>query len=83
MINMKDILLFGVTREIIGGSTVRIPEGELPGNVASLKELLLERYPPLKEITSLRIAVNNEFAEDETAIGPKDEVALIPPVSGG
>lgn len=80
---MKDILLFGVTREIIGGATLRIPKEELPKDVASLKAMLIEKYPPLKEITSLRIAVNNEFAKNEMAIGPEDEVALIPPVSGG
>ncbi|THD69821.1 MoaD/ThiS family protein [Robertkochia marina] len=80
---MKDILLFGVTREIVGGATVRISEEEFPKDVASLKAMLMEKYPPLKEIISLRIAVNNEFAKDELTIGSEDEIALIPPVSGG
>jgi molybdopterin converting factor small subunit len=30
-----------------------------------------------------RIAVRQEFAEDSTEIRPNDELAVIPPVSGG
>lgn len=80
---MKRLLLFGITREIVGSDTVEIPASDLPDTVAALRALLLERYPSLREITSLRIAVNNQFAAGDTPIGPRDEVALIPPVSGG
>ena len=80
---MNEILLFGVTREIIGGASLKLTGEGLPENVGDLRQMLMERYPELRTITSLRVAVNNEFASDNTAIQPKDEVALIPPVSGG
>ncbi len=80
---MNEILLFGVTREIIGQDILRFEEGQLPGNVGELKRFLVGKYPELKKIASLKVAVNNEFAEEGTKIGPQDEVALIPPVSGG
>ncbi|WP_224491410.1 MoaD/ThiS family protein [Robertkochia flava] len=80
---MNDILLFGVTREIIGGVTLSLSEETLPENVGELKRILMERYPGLRNITSLKVAVNNEFAGEDTVIRPQDEIALIPPVSGG
>lgn len=80
---MFEILLFGVTREIVGGATLKLNAEGLPENVAKLRQRLVEQYPELNEITSLKIAVNNEFASEETLISSNDEVALIPPVSGG
>ncbi len=80
---MKNVLLFGVTREIVGEQVVGFPESDFPSDVAALKERLIGKYPKLGEITSLRVAVNSEFATEETKISLQDEVALIPPVSGG
>lgn len=80
---MSEILLFGITREIIGSTTLKFSGAESPKNVKELRHILLARYPELKAIASLKVAVNNAFADDDTEIDPKDEVALIPPVSGG
>ena len=35
------------------------------------------------DVTPIRVAVNQEFARFDSAIGPDDEVALFPPVTGG
>ncbi len=37
----------------------------------------------LKDLSAVRVAVNQEYSGPETAIGPNDEVALFPPVTGG
>lgn len=37
----------------------------------------------LGSLDGIMIAVNEEFAKDEKVIGEHDEIALIPPVSGG
>lgn len=75
------IKAFGITKDIIGGRETLL---ELEGNtVASLREALKKQYPPLLEIRSLMVAVNNAYAEDNLRIGESDEIALIPPVSGG
>lgn len=75
------IKAFGITKDIIGGRETLL---ELEGNtVASLRDTLKKRYPPLVEIRSLMVAVNNSYAEDDLTIGESDEIALIPPVSGG
>jgi len=79
------ILLFGVTKDIVGSSTISMPvsnSGELH-TVGALKTYLGKTYPELNELTSLAVAVNNSYAEDSQSISPFDEIALIPPVSGG
>ncbi|MEQ8926642.1 MAG: molybdopterin converting factor subunit 1 [Fulvivirga sp.] len=76
-----NVLLFGVTKEIIGESPQQI---EIQGEtVRDLRTHLLSNYEKLKGLNSLMIAVNNEYAEDNLKINESDEIALIPPVSGG
>jgi Molybdopterin converting factor, small subunit len=75
------IKAFGVTKDIVGARETVL---ELDGDtVASLRSALRHRYPALVEIRSLMIAVNSSYAEDDQSIGESDEIALIPPVSGG
>jgi molybdopterin synthase sulfur carrier subunit len=72
---------FGVTKDILGGKeTVVEVEGQ---TVAELRETLLKTYPKLAGLRSLLIAVNNAYAEESTGLQEADEIALIPPVSGG
>lgn len=75
------IKAFGITKDILGARETLL---ELQGDtVGSLRSALKNRYPSLAEIRSLMIAVNNAYAEDALAISESDEIALIPPVSGG
>jgi molybdopterin synthase sulfur carrier subunit len=75
------IKAFGITKDIVGArETILELEGD---TVGSLREALKNRYPSIADIRSLMIAVNNTYAEDALSIGESDEIALIPPVSGG
>ena len=76
------ILAFGIARDIVGGSTLTVVL-ESPVTVASVKAHLTQQYPEFAELASLRVAVNTEYAEDSHVLEAKDEVVLIPPVSGG
>lgn len=72
---------FGITRDILGNREV---EFVLNGSsVGDLRNQLHATYPDLKKLNSLFIAINLEYAADEYLLTEKDEVALIPPVSGG
>ena len=82
------ILLFGITKDIIGSSTLSMPSSSEFGvkkskTVKDLKDYLGKMYPELKKLSSLAVAVNNSYANDDTIIDNYDEIALIPPVSGG
>jgi sulfur-carrier protein len=75
------IKAFGITKEILnGGEKIVEVRGQ---TVADLREQLLKNYPALASLRSLMIAVNNVYAEDTTSLQEGDEIALIPPVSGG
>ena len=77
-----NILAFGVAKEMIEQSLVSIQLNDATA-VRDLKTLLEKKYPALKKLGSYMIAVNNEYASDQTIINETDEVAIIPPVSGG
>ncbi len=55
--------------------------------VAALVEWLRARGPghaeALADLRTIRVAVNQEFAHFDSIIGPDDEIALFPPVTGG
>lgn len=75
------VIAFGIAKEIVGGKEVVI---DIDGTtVAALKEALLIKYPKLSSLRSLFIAVNHSYAADDVLIAQDDEIALIPPVSGG
>ena len=76
------VLAFGIAKDIFGGSSIDV---ELPehGTTQNLKQSLEKRYPRLKHLVSYMVAVNNEYALDEGILTERDEIAIIPPVSGG
>lgn len=77
------IHLFAVFRELLGPAVeVELPPG---ATVADLRHELATRFPPPLPAILKRsaVAVNHDFAADATAVNPGDEVAVIPPVSGG
>lgn len=76
------ILTFGIARDIVGASTLQLETPEVL-TVAQLKQQLLSEYPQFGALSSLLIAVNAEYGADDTLINERDELALIPPVSGG
>jgi MoaE-MoaD fusion protein len=52
--------------------------------VGTLVEIIIERHPALDRArSSLRFAVNCDFATEDQPLADGDEIAVIPPVSGG
>jgi molybdopterin converting factor subunit 1 len=72
---------FGIAKDIVGGKEIAVEQSEQ--TVAALRAKLIATYPQLSGLKSLLIAVNNVYAEDQDVIREGDEIALIPPVSGG
>jgi molybdopterin converting factor small subunit len=55
-----------------------------PDSVAVFWDWLLERHPSVAPLRSVcRLAKNGEYLRDGELIAPGDELAVIPPVSGG
>lgn len=79
------VLLFGVTRDIVKKSTLHLNarDSEKIESVSDLKRYLLLEYPALAGLTSIAVAVNQQYAHEDHPLTEMDEIALIPPVSGG
>ncbi|GAA4016734.1 molybdopterin converting factor subunit 1 [Hymenobacter fastidiosus] len=76
------IALFGIAKEIVGSSALDLTTPDHQ-SVAGLMEQLRTQYPALRELTSFAVAVNSDYATDDYQLQENDELALIPPVSGG
>jgi molybdopterin synthase catalytic subunit len=77
------IRLFAIQRELAGAREVRV---ELPdgSDVEAAWNALVAQHPVLAPgRSSLRFARNGDYAEPTTVLTDGDEVAMIPPVSGG
>ncbi|RPD41383.1 molybdopterin converting factor subunit 1 [Chitinophaga barathri] len=75
------IMFFGIAKELAGGATLEITEK--PGTVGQFREWLIRQYPAMRELRKVMIAVNKTYATDEQTIADDDEIAVIPPLSGG
>ena len=76
------INLFGITKDIVGSNITEIEMSQL-SDVQTVLSKLKTNYPKLNDIKSLLVAVNSEYAESDLVLSETDEIALIPPVSGG
>ena len=81
LIDLIEIKCFGVAKEIVEGNVVRLETSSL--SVEELRKQLLNDYPDFSTIKGFMVAVNQEYATDDMTINSSDEVAIIPPVSGG
>ncbi len=77
------IKLFAIFQEVYGVDQMQI-ELELGTNVSQIFDRLVSQHPHLEQWRSLtRYAINLNFVEPDTVLNNGDEIALIPPVSGG
>ena len=77
------VLFFGMLKDLVGspGEEIELPAGSSLGSVF---EHYAGRYPRLRELAaSIVPARNHEFAAPATLLADGDEVAFLPPVSGG
>lgn len=77
------VRLFASYREIVGQTRldVDVSEGSTAGDVLNI---FVARHPRLSDlVTTTLLAVNREYAAAETQLHEGDELAFVPPVSGG
>lgn len=77
------VLFFGKLKELAGGPEQSIEMGS-GATIADLFERLAKQVPALAPFRSSVVASRNqEFAAWSTVLEPGDEIAFLPPVSGG
>jgi sulfur-carrier protein len=79
------LLYFAWVRQKIGKSEERMtpPAGDVAALVAHLKNLGPNYADAFADLSRIRVAVNQHHAGLDMKIGPDDEVAFFPPVTGG
>ncbi len=79
--NVK-VLLFGAAADLAGTRQVEIATAGT--TLEELWPVLAEQHPGLAPMrANLAFAVNGEYARGDATVSPGDEVAVLPPVSGG
>lgn len=79
-----EVLYFAALQDLVGLRSERV---ELPGEVRTVRDFaafIASHHPSLAgKLASVRIAIDEAFAEDSDALGDARVIALIPPVAGG
>ena len=75
------VRLFASLRELAGSSEIDVEATDVSGLLGSLSERFGPRFDRIMLAGS--VVVNGERAGADRRIGPTDQVALLPPVSGG
>ena len=77
------VRLFARLRDLAGTSEVPL-ELDAPGTIEDVWTALAARYPAVAPFrTSLSAALNDDYARMTAPVAEGDEVAFLPPVSGG
>jgi molybdopterin synthase catalytic subunit len=77
------VRFFAILKERAGVSetSLELPPGS---SIAAAVDTLAERFPAIRsDLPRAALAVNRSYAKPDTTLSDGDELALIPPVSGG
>ena len=77
------VRLFAVLRDRAGAGefALELPEG---ATVSQARESILQKFPAVRDLVGrCRFAVNRSYEGADAVLHHADELALIPPVSGG
>lgn len=76
------VRLFATLREILGRNEMKLNVPHA-ATIATAWEMLVTAHPELDTGITLAFAINRTYAEPNQILHDGDELALIPPVSGG
>ncbi|MFC1743158.1 MoaD/ThiS family protein [Candidatus Riflebacteria bacterium] len=78
------IQLFSSIKDRLGKREINVDIDAPEISVAHLIEEISKNYPSIsKDLTFCRVAINQEYKRKEELLKKDDEIAIIPPVSGG
>lgn len=74
--------LFGIVREKEGVDFHKVVSND-PITVGELRVVLEKEIPVISKLNHFLLAVNEEYGDDSLILKEGDDIAIIPPVSGG
>jgi len=80
---MITVLFFARLKDQVGQVELQL-ESDLAGKTAAeLQQVLIDQGMLALQDDSIRIAVNQDFCSADTIVNDGDEIAFMPPVTGG
>jgi Molybdopterin converting factor, small subunit len=76
------ILLFGRLLSIIDRKNLELTVQGSECEVREIKKILFQKFPKIEKET-FRIVVNQEICDESQTVKDGDEIAFLPPISGG
>ena len=77
------VLFFGMLKDIVGRAEDRI-EMDSGASLATVFDRYARQFPRLTDLqSSIVLACNHQFCERSKSVEEGDEIAFLPPVSGG
>ena len=77
------VRLFALAKQLANSDTLVVSVAT-PATVRDVRRAISETCPPLAGLMGqMLIAVDSEYAPDDTQVSTQSDVACIPPVSGG
>ena len=80
------LLLFAKARELVGSSSVNLSVPSSTSTYSDLLTFILEAFPVLKRLGgTFVLSLNENYIDQDSEISLRtgDELAVIPPISGG
>ena len=77
------VLFFGMLKDIVGSAEDQLSVAE-GAQLRNIFDHYAGRFPRLREMaSSIVLARNQEFSDGSARVSEGDEIAFLPPVSGG
>ena len=76
------VRFFARSQELVGKSSIDIAVAENQ-TVSDVLEILRSQYPNFAQIKTYMLAINQAYCQPNSVVKDGDELAIIPPVSGG
>lgn len=80
---MINVLFFARLKDEVGQADMQIDDGYAGNTIAQLQQHLIEQGLTSLQDSSIRVALNQKFSETDVVLHSGDEVAFMPPVTGG
>lgn len=80
---MINVLFFARLKDQIGQAELSLENNYAGKTVAELQQYLVTQGMVVLQDDSIRVAVNQDFCAPTTVVNDGDEVAFMPPVTGG
>ena len=77
------VKLFALAKQLAGSEEVEVTVSQ-PATIGAVREALAKQITPLASLVPHSMfAIGTAYARDNTMVQPGDQLAMIPPVSGG